>query len=199
MDLKQLIELCPEFHQDAQGDPISWGIAWDVLRFLENRLAKGSKTLETGAGVSTVLFAASGCSHISITPVAREIATIREFCERHGIDMSHVQLLEQRSEYALPALYLDDLDVVLIDGRHAFPSPFVDWFYGADALKMGGWMVVDDTHLLTGTILRDFMNEDHNNWRLIADVGNTTFFEKLVATVHLGEWTEQPYILNRMP
>jgi hypothetical protein len=36
-----------------------------------------------------------------------------------------------RSELALPALDPEPLDLVLIDGSHAFPHVFVDWMYTA--------------------------------------------------------------------
>jgi hypothetical protein len=51
---------------------------------------------------------------------------------------------------------LPPLDIVLIDGAHAFPFPFLDWYFTASALKAGGLLVIDDVQIATGTILADF-------------------------------------------
>jgi hypothetical protein len=46
---------------------------------------------------------------------------------------------------------LDPLDLVLVDGSHSFPQVFfIDWFYTAGALKIGGHLLVDDVHVWTG-------------------------------------------------
>jgi hypothetical protein len=39
------------------------------------------------------------------------------------------------------------LDLVLIDGDHAFPASFIDWYYTAEQVKLGGYVIVDDTNL----------------------------------------------------
>ncbi len=43
-------------HQDGDGNPISYQISDDVLNFICKNINKDSQTLETGAGVSTILF-----------------------------------------------------------------------------------------------------------------------------------------------
>lgn len=192
----ELLALGPAFHLDARGEPISWGIGADLLRHLAGRLRDGDRTLETGAGVSTVYFALLGCRHTAITPFSREVDLIRRFCAEQAIPLDRVELIVERSERALPRMAADPLDLVLIDGRHAFPSPFIDWYYGADALRPGGWMVVDDTHLLTGRILRDFMAEDPH-WGAVVEIGKSAIFEKLDHGVHDAEWDGQPYVFTR--
>lgn len=197
MTLDDLLRLHPLVHLDAHGDPISWAIGEDVLRFLDSLLRPGWRTVETGSGMSTLVFLINGCRHIAISPAVREFGVIRDFCRAHGVDLSGLQEIGQRSELALPQLAMDQLDLFLIDGRHAFPSPYLDWFYGASMLKVGGLMMVDDTHLLTGAVLRDFLVED-THWRTVELFDKTAVFEKLDADVHAGEWNSQPYILNRM-
>ena len=41
----------------------------------------------------------------------------------------------------------EPLDFVLIDGGHGFPTPMLDWFYGAGRLRRGGVAVFDDVQL----------------------------------------------------
>jgi len=186
----------PKFHYDENGDPISWAIGVDALSIIKDELADGSRTLETGAGVSTVLFAMLSHQHTAICPDGREFDNIRRYCDGHAIRHDHVRFEEGRSEFVLPRLELEPLDLVLVDGRHAFPSPFIDWFYSAEALRVGGIMVIDDTQIITGKELSDFMAE-HPSWSTIHILDKTSIFRKLDDRVHLGEWNSQPYILNR--
>jgi hypothetical protein len=95
---------------------------------------------------------------------------------------------------------LPDLDLVLVDGAHAFPVPFLDWYYGAEKLKAGGLMVVDDIHLLTGTMLADFMGADPR-WEPVVrdDVNHFAIYRKRVHPVHDDDWTRQPYVHDADP
>jgi hypothetical protein len=60
----------------------------------------------------------------------------------------------------LPRCQLANLDLILLDGKHAFPWPVVDWFYTADRLKQGGLMIIDDAQMRSVGVLRDFMAAD---------------------------------------
>ena len=56
-----------------------------------------------------------------------------------------------------PLLDTNKIDLVLIDGSHAFPIPFIDWYYTYQKLKIGGKMIIDDTQLWTGLVLKRFL------------------------------------------
>jgi hypothetical protein len=197
MDLQTLLQLSPEFHQDEHGRSVSWAIGDDVLQFISDHVRPGSWTMETGSGMSTVVFAWSGCRHYSIAPWHDEFEKIRSFCHKHEIDLENTTLKEGFSETTLPALMATSrLDFFLVDGRHAFPTPYIDWYYGARMLRIGGLMTIDDTQLLTGAVLADFMRED-NFWREVEVFDKTAVFEKLNDEFHSVEWNQQPYILNR--
>ena len=62
--------------------------------------------------------------------------------------------------------------LVLIDGSHSFPSPFIDWYYTAFRLRVGGFLVVDDTQLWTGHVLKRFL-EAEPDWGAHANLGDT--------------------------
>jgi len=197
MNFDDLLRLHPRIHLDEKGEPISWAIGEDVLRYLDRVLEPGWTTVETGSGMSTLVFVVNGCRHFAISPAAREFDVIHAFCREHGIDAAGFTPIVERSERVLPELRVEDVDLFLIDGRHAFPSPYVDFYYGAELLRTGGLMVVDDTHLLTGAVLRDFLAED-THWRTVELFDKTAVFEKLDDRIHVGEWNTQPYILSRM-
>src|SRR5262245_39441317 len=107
----------------------SRGPSRDVLEYLDPTADARSTTLETGGGASTVLFALKGARHTCIVPYADEIERIKKYCAKRQISTAAVTFIADTSEQALPGLEQRSLDLVLIDGRHGFPAPFIDWFY----------------------------------------------------------------------
>jgi hypothetical protein len=129
------------------GEREFWGLAWEALEWLESNVRPGMATLETGAGASTLVFAASGAEHQAVTPSEDEERRIRAACEARGIDQSRLTFHIGRSQDVLPALDLPRLDLVLLDGAHGFPYPILDWWHLARRLEVGGRMLLDDAYL----------------------------------------------------
>jgi predicted O-methyltransferase YrrM len=196
MTLEELLARAPKFHSH-HGHPWSWQLASEALSFIDTHVDAGMVTLETGAGVSTVLFAARGARHTAIAPAAEEFLRIRRFCAENGVSLDDVTLLDAKSEAVLPALDMGALDLVLIDGSHAFPAPFVDWLYTAGSLKVGGHLVVDDIQLWTGHVLRRFLEEEPGWVLRHAHAGRFAVFVKSRPFTGLPEWTEQPFVTKR--
>jgi Methyltransferase domain len=127
--------------------PDYWGLAWDALAWLEQNVNQGMSTLETGAGASTMVFAARGAEHEVVTPDPEEERRIRRACDERGIDASRVTFHIGRSQEVLPDLAARGLDLALVDGAHGFPYPVLDWWHLAPRLKVGGRMLLDDAYL----------------------------------------------------
>jgi hypothetical protein len=79
------------------------------------------------------------------------------------------------------------LDIVIIDGDHSFPIPFIDWYYTADRIKKDGYVVVDDTQIITCRILSDFLSKEKGRWELAHEFANTSVFRKVTEKSVLGE------------
>ena len=173
------------------------GIDSQVARFLYRAVTEDARTLETGSGLSTVIFAMRKAYHTVVTPSPREAAVIREYAREKQIDMGRVEFVLEPSETFLPRCTLQDLDLVLIDGKHSVPWPFIDWFYTADRLKVGGMCVIDDIHLESVLTLVKFLREEPR-WEFVWELPRrTTAFRKLTATIHNVAWHQQPYISRR--
>lgn len=173
------------------------GIARDVARFIYDSVSENSATLETGAGLSTLIFALRGCKHVAVTPNSDEAVHIKEYASVNGISMEHVEFVTRSSDEYLPKSEHTDLDFVFIDGKHAFPWPIIDWFYLADKLKNKGILVLDDLELVPVAILADFLSEDRRWASLISFRGHTKAFRKIASSVHDVAWHMQPYVARR--
>jgi hypothetical protein len=196
MNLNEILEHPPKPHRTAEGEYVSMKLAEDVVRFIHDHIDESSFTLETGCGLSTVLFALSGAHHICITPATDEIDLINEYCGRNGIALDNVTFYADASERVLPAIEFGPLDLVLIDGRHGFPAPFIDFYYTAARLKIDGLLVIDDTWLWTGEILKQFLLSEPA-WKLEADFHpRASVFRKLAEGSQAREWTEQSYVVR---
>jgi hypothetical protein len=196
VNINELLANPPSPHYSNTGDPMQMGLAPQVLTFLDSRLTPDMHTLETGSGVSTVLFAMKGTHHTAITPAAAEFEVIKDYCRSRGIDVGNVQFIAEPSALALPRLDPTPLDIVLIDGLHGFPTPFIDFFYTVGRLKIGGLLIIDDIQLQPCGYMKDVLSEQPQ-WRCEADfTPRSIIFQKLADGSEWGDWTDQPYVFR---
>jgi hypothetical protein len=197
--LADLLARPQQVHRSIEGTLVNMGLGADALAFIDANVGPSSRTLETGAGTSTMLFALKGSQHICITPSADEIEMIRDYCNSNGIDTRRLTTICAPSERALPALESEPLDLVLIDGRHGFPAPMIDFFYTAGKLKIGGYLIIDDVELSPCRYLRDLLAEQPE-WGLVTQLSRSTVFQKLAEGSEWTDWTHQPYVIrNSVP
>jgi predicted O-methyltransferase YrrM len=194
MNLKELLNNPPSLHE-SDGKPITYTLSNEALSFIDEHIDSESKTLETGAGVSTVLFALKGTQHTCIVPDQAQVQRIKEFCNQNQISTEKIDFRIDGSENVLPQLRPAGLDLVLIDGCHGFPAPFIDWYYAGSGLKANGVLIVDDTQLWTGDVLKQFLLAEPE-WKHECDIrSRTSVFKKLKECDLLKEWPLQPYTL----
>ena len=154
MDFEELLNSDLRIHADGEK---TFSVDQNVARYLYRVISADQKTLETGVGMSTVIFALRGSKHIVITPSQDQVDRFEAFCRDHFISTESVEFVVDLSDNVLPKMDLPDLDIVLIDGGHGFPVPYIDWRYTAPHLKVGGQMIIDDCQLETGAVLRNFL------------------------------------------
>ena len=147
----------PPIHIKKNGDPRCIGLHADVLDYLYRKLTPSMFTLETGCGLSTLVFSLSGCHHTVIVPNSIHIEETKKSAQQYNVSLEKTHFIEGRSEFILPTLEMDEkLDMVLIDGGHAFPLPFIDWFYTERWLIKDGILIIDDINLKTVNVLYTF-------------------------------------------
>lgn len=198
MSLDELMTALPRVHDRRS---VTYAIDPQLAQFLSSRLSTDHVTLETGAGLSTLVIAQKGVRrHISIQPFGDEFQVLRDFAASGDIDLGCVETVVAKSQDYLPTATLPALDLVLIDGEHTFPIPFIDWYYTADRLNVGGLMIVDDIDIATGTILAAFMAADRK-WEQIHHDGRSRFaiYRKREHPIHDGSWRKQQLLAASYP
>jgi tetratricopeptide (TPR) repeat protein len=201
LDILTLLKHPPQLHE-SNGKPIFLGVSTAMANFLAQTVKPGDRTLETGGGLSTLVMLMQGAHHDCIIPDPALSERLKQFCQKHDISTEHLTFHLDRSEIVLPRLKPEPLDLVLIDGRHAFPSPFIDWYYTTDHLKIGGTVIVDDTHLWTGEVLKNFLKQEAE-WQLKAEFPTeqptSAAFVKVRSGSHDKWWAQQPYAVAQAP
>ena len=155
MEVADIIADPPIVHPDAPGGV--WSTDADCYELIAARVGPGSRTIETGCGISTAVFASRGAHHICVTPFASEADATRGWCERNDISTDNLTFLIGSSVDVLPTLEPTAYDLVLIDGEHHHPTPTIDWYYTARGLQRGAVVVVDDVQLPAPRLVADYM------------------------------------------
>jgi hypothetical protein len=191
-----LISHPPKLHQVHGELSSQWKLQDADLIYLDEVIQPGMRTLETGAGLSTVVFALKGARHTCIVPDEGLIHRIKSFCSDSGIPHSGIEFILDGSEHALPRLPGQDYDFALIDGRHGFPAPFIDCYYIARLLKIGGCVMIDDLHIWTTELLVRYLRSE-KSWRLVHETWHAATFMKQDDNALAAEWTQQPFVVRR--
>ncbi len=189
--LEEIASSQPAFHHDAGQEQV-WSARRETLKCLAEVTQTNSRTVETGAGASTVIFVAAGANHTAISPMPREHRMVEQYCREHGIPTDRLEQIEGYSEEVLPAYYpKTPFDVAFIDGKHSFPYPILDWHYLTNSLAVGGTLVLDDVRAPAVEVLCRIMLADAG-WRLrSAPDGEAAVFTKVAAPPPGDPWQEQ--------
>lgn len=199
--LEQTLADPPVVHPMNRDDPSVLGV-WrtddSAYRLLAAHVGPGTATLETGCGLSTILFTALGAEHVCCTPGETERDRLLEHCHTRGIDASGLRFEIESSHESLPRLAAEghEIDVFLIDGGHGFPLPMIDWFYGSTMLRRGGLLVVDDVNLAAVRQLVEFLDRDPR-WSAVDGTEKWRAYRRMSSGSLAEDWYEQPFNISR--
>ena len=190
--LGRVLAAPPRVHGPAAPDGV-WRTDDGCYRFLATICGPDSKTLETGLGISTALFAGWDCTHTCVVPTRQQADILVAYCTSLGVDPSRVTFQIGTSDSELPRLSATPLDVVLIDGGHAFPHPVLDWHYAGGRLKSGGVLVVDDVTLpALSRMLLPFLDADPR-WLCLRATAKWRAYERRSGGSLRDEWGDQAF------
>lgn len=124
---------------------------WDAmaplaLQGIENR-APFRCTAETGCGGSTIILSQLSRQHTAFAIEGPNLA-ITEVRGHSDFRSDTVMFIEGETRHTVPVhLFEGRLDLVLLDGPHAYPLPQLEYVYLFPQVKVGGWLVLDDLQI----------------------------------------------------
>jgi len=189
--VKRMVADEPAFHS---GGTRAWLALPATLDLLADLVAPGSRTVETGAGASTVVFAALGTEHLAISPTADEHERILAYCASIDVDAAGVSFRAQRSDDALGELDPTvRFDAAFIDGRHSFPQPIVDFHLIEQRLAVGGLLVLDDVPIPAVAVVHRYL-ESSPDWTFVRYADDrASAFRKVADADTDDNWKRQPF------
>src|SRR6185295_10038626 len=124
---------------------------WDAMApaALEGILKRGPfrSSAETGCGGSTIVLSQTSDRHTAFA-IEGENQTITELRKHVDLRIEHVTFVEGETKDTLPGhVFPDELDLLLLDGPHAYPLPQLEFAYLFPHLRVGGWLVLDDIQI----------------------------------------------------
>jgi hypothetical protein len=181
-------------HGEGRDGPIGlWAADVGTYELIADLTEPGSRTFETGLGLSTALFVALGADHTCAVWGEEEAKRLVDYCESRGHSTDRLTLVPGDSTRTLPGLVLGDLDVVLIDGGHGFPTPIVDFHYSAHQLRVGGSLVIDDVGLPAVRMLVRYLDADPR-WERTHRTRKWVAYCLVARSDQPEDWWAQPWL-----
>jgi precorrin-6B methylase 2 len=186
------------------GEWHSGGLGPHMLRQLFDitysfRSAGGATVLETGAGISTLVFlAAKPKKLLSIASKQDLVDRIRDRIQNFSLGSVEHEFYVNHSENVLPELARDgaaSVDIAFIDGGHGLPTVFVDFCYANKMLKQGGYLVVDDVQLYSVRQLYLLLKRQPG-FEIETELGKLVIFRKTDTAELLPDFARQPFVVN---
>lgn len=117
-------------------------------------------TAETGCGGSTIVLS-NASKHHTVFAIEGENRTISALRHHADLLLERVEFVEGESKDTVPVhRFRSSLDLVLLDGPHAYPWPQVEFAYLYPHLKVGGWLVLDDLQIRSVFELFEFLKHE---------------------------------------
>jgi len=187
-------------NQDRQNsNHIGHAFPTSILRTIETYLPeKISVSAETGCGKSTILFSNYSEKHhvFALDDRSSGIDSSVLFYENHKLTKNkRIVSTLGPSQITLPKFqFTDGLDLVLIDGGHAYPFPDMEYYFFYPHLRPGALLIIDDVGIPTIARMTDVLAED-DMFELVTIVSTTAIFKRTDAPTFDpygdGWWTQR--------
>jgi precorrin-6B methylase 2 len=160
---------------------------WDAMApmALSAILKRGPfrSTAETGCGGSTIVLSQASDRHTAFAIDGND-RTISELRKNSDLRSEKVNFVEGETKATLPQYQFEgQLDLVLLDGPHAYPLPQIELAYLFPWIRLGGWLVVDDIQIPSVYEMFDFLRKE-SSVVLEEVVVRTAFFRRAGAVEH---------------
>lgn len=139
------------------------------------------RSVETGAGKSTLFFSQVSKSHtVFAIDIGKSLTRVRD---SELLRKDSVEFVEGPTQVTVPSYtFSSDLDLVLIDGPHGYPFPDLEYYYLYPHLVEGGLLVIDDINIPNIRNMADVVKAD-DMFSFKKVIGKTMFLERTDAPV----------------
>jgi precorrin-6B methylase 2 len=168
---------------------------WDAMTpmALSAILRRGPfrSSAETGCGGSTIVLSHASDRHTAFAIDGKD-RTITELRKVSDLRAGKVLFVEGETKDTLPRYRFEgELDLVLLDGPHAYPLPQIEFAYLFPWIRLGGWLVVDDIQIPSVYEMFDFLRKE-SSVVLEEVVVRTAFFRRTGVAEHSPDgWARQ--------
>ncbi len=153
--LAEIIETSPSLHS-ATTFPSE--VLTAIARHASRRAIQHSA--ETGSGASTLLFSHFS-EHHTVFAFDGGSGSVRNVKSSSLLRENIVRFVEGPTQRTLPKQQFDEkLQVVLLDGPHAYPFPDLEYYFLYPHLDAGALLILDDIHIPTINRLFQFLRRD---------------------------------------
>lgn len=115
---------------------------------------------ETGCGGSTIILSQLSERHVAFA-IEGENRTISKLREHPSLKPGTVIFVEGETRQTVPSYHTPaQLDLLLLDGPHAYPLPQVEFAYLFPRVRVGGWIAIDDIQIPSVHELFRFLKRD---------------------------------------
>ncbi len=160
---------------------------WDAMApaALSGILQRGPfrSSVETGCGGSSIVLSHASDHHIAFAVEGKD-RTIAELRKHSDLRIENVTFVEGETKNTLPGHQFDgEVDLVLLDGPHAYPLPQIEFAYLFPRLRLGGWLVMDDIQIPSVYELFHFLKKEPS--AVLEEVAvRTAFFRRVSSAAH---------------
>src|SRR3954468_5827984 len=125
--------------------------AWDAMApaALSAILKRGPfrVSAEPGCGGSTIVLSQISERHVAFA-IEGEHRTISALRAHPGLRTERVVFVEGETRHTVAKHEIrDELDLLLLDGPHAYPLPQLEFAHLFPRVRVGGWLVIDDIQI----------------------------------------------------
>ena len=157
---------------------------WDAMApaALSGILKRGPfrSSVETGCGGSTIVLSHASDRHIAFAIEGKD-RTITDLRKQSDLRSEHVIFVEGETKDTLPGYQFEgEVDLVLLDGPHAYPLPQIEFAYLFPRIRLGGWLGLDDIQIPSVYELFRFL-EQESPVVLEEVAARTAFFRRVSA------------------
>lgn len=150
---------------------------------------------ETGSGASTLLFSHLS-DHHTVFALEDGRGSITNVRQSSLLRQNVVTFVEGPTQVTLPQHHFrEKLQLVLIDGPHAYPFPDLEYYFLYPHLDPGALLILDDIHIPSVHNLFQFLRQDAM-FQLDRVVQKTAFFSRTTAPTFDpfdDGWSQQNY------